>query len=45
MGNDNIINKLCGCRENEDEDATKKDKVSNNKSTYFIFINSFQKMK
>jgi len=28
MGNENIINKLCGCKENEDVDTSKKDKVS-----------------
>ena len=28
MGNENIINKLCGCKENEDVKKKKKDKVS-----------------
>ena len=28
MGNENVINKLCGCKENEDVDTSKKDKVS-----------------
>ena len=27
MGNDNIFNKICGCKENEESDS-KKDKVS-----------------
>ncbi len=28
MGNDNIFNKICGCKENEETDLSKKDKVS-----------------
>jgi hypothetical protein len=27
MGNDNILNRICGCRDNEEIDTTKKDKV------------------
>ena len=27
MGNDNILNRICGCRDNEEIDTLKKDKV------------------
>jgi hypothetical protein len=28
MGNDYVINKLCGCKDNEELDKSNKDKVS-----------------
>lgn len=41
MGNENIINRLCGCKDNnEEEDASKKDKVIK-----IILLNIFQEKK
>ena len=28
MGNENVLKKICGCREKEEVDLSKKDKVS-----------------
>ena len=36
MGNENVINKLCGCKDNEELDKSSKDKVS------IIFNNIFK---
>lgn len=45
MGNENIINKFCGCKEIEESDLSKKDKVSIIKFNFDLNIYSLKKMK
>jgi len=45
MGNENIINKFCGCKEIEESDLSKKDKVSIIKFNSYLNICSLKKMK
>ena len=38
MGNDNnILNRICGCKDNEEIDTSKKDKVSLTKKLKYLF--------
>jgi hypothetical protein len=45
MGNENIINKFCGCKEIEETDISKKDKVSIINFNFELNIYSPKKMK
>ena len=46
MGNENVINRLCGnCKDIEESDTSKKEKVNKIIISLFFIIYSLQKMK